>query len=154
MLRSLAVSAAAASLDFKIELLPILGVRSCDSLSRTQAGYVSGEVTARLLDQFNSGHLESDLRTLLGGSATAAGAVGLLSGIADPLNSHALSVFAAVGLAAGAYPFGYALAQRMGLVKAGFTGPQWPFLYAVGKPSSARRREQLQATLDRLGATA
>jgi hypothetical protein len=123
---------------------------SCESIGRTSATNVRGEVIARLQREFESSRLENSWREVFGTSVSCVGSAGTAAGVTEAVVSE-LTVWGAVGLAAGGYSIGNGLAQRLGFASVGYTGPQWPFLYAFGRRASGRRHAQLAMTLDTLG---
>lgn len=125
---------------------------SCESLGRTRAASTRGEVLARLRQEFENSRFENSLPELFMTRDSLIGSGGTTAGVAEAIASE-LTVYGAIGLAAGAYTIGKGLAQRLGLTAAPYTGPQWPFIYAFGKPASARRKARLEMTLDNLGPT-
>ncbi|MCX2949301.1 hypothetical protein [Lentzea sp. NEAU-D7] len=123
---------------------------SCESIGRTSAASVRGEVIARLQREFESGRLETSWPEIFGTQDSIAGSVGTSAGIIEAVASE-LTICGAVGLAAGTYSIGKGLARRLGYAAAPYTGPQWAFLYAFGRRASGRRHARLQLTLDNLG---
>ncbi|MGW6446399.1 hypothetical protein [Lentzea sp. NPDC055074] len=123
---------------------------SCESIGRTSATSVRGEVIARLQQEFESNRLENSWPQTFGTPDSLIGSIGTSAGITEAVASE-LTIYGAVGLAAGAYAIGKSLAQRLGHVAVPYTGPQWAFLYAFGRRASGRRHAKLQLTLDNLG---
>jgi hypothetical protein len=68
------------------------------------------------------------------------GAVGLVAGIVG-IATAGIGWLPALGLGATVYPVGKGLVRELGLIPAGFDGPQWPFLYTYG---GAARKGQLE----------
>ncbi|MDX8053958.1 hypothetical protein SK571_31705 [Lentzea sp. BCCO 10_0798] len=125
---------------------------SCESIGRTSAASVRGEVIAHLQQEFESSRLENSWPEIFGTADSLIGSSGTTAGVTEAVVSE-LTVYGAVGLAAGAYSIGKGLAQRLGYAAAPYSGPQWAFLYAFGRRASGRRRARLQLTLDNLGST-
>ncbi|MET9226391.1 hypothetical protein [Lentzea sp. NPDC003310] len=123
---------------------------SCESIGRTSATSVRGEVIARLQQEFESNRLENSWPRTFGTPDSMIGSIGTSAGVTEAVVSE-LTVYGAVGLAAGAYAIGKSLAQRLGYVAVPYAGPQWPFLYAFGRRASGRRHARLQLSLDNLG---
>lgn len=123
---------------------------SCESIGRTSATSLRGEVIARLRREFESSRLENSWREVFGTSVSYVGSTGTAAGVAEAVVSE-LTVYGAVGLAAGGYSIGNSLAQRLGFAAVPYSGPQWAFLYAFGRRASGRRQARLAMTLDTLG---
>jgi hypothetical protein len=124
--------------------------RTVESLVRTKAGDVRGEVIARLRAEFDSGKLQDDWRDIFLKTESLIGSAGTGLSMVDLLVNE-LEIYGALGLAAGAYAISYGLAQKFGFAAIGYGGPQWAFIYAFGRRASARRKARLQQTLDLLG---
>ena len=121
----------------------------CSEIDRWPGNSIDGIVLRRLQEDFDRGTLRDDWRALIGGWEGSAGGVGLSASVIDAF-PH-LSVWGAIGLAAGAVPLGRAVLKRIGRVPAAYEGgSQWPFLYAFGKPATGRRQERLGRLLDGL----
>lgn len=134
------------------QLLATWMKHSCESLGRTEAASVRGEVFARLQQEFESGKLENSLAEIFWKKDSFVGSGAAVAGFIDAVDSE-LSIIGALGLAAGAYTVGKGLAQRLGFAAAPYSGPQWAFIYAFGRRASGRRRARLEMTLDRLGSS-
>jgi hypothetical protein len=84
---------------------------------------------------------------LLGGRTLGAlGLLGLLGG-AVKVALDPTGIIGIAELGTSAAPVGFGLLQKCGWVRAGYTGTQWPYLYAFGREASGRRREDLERAL-------
>jgi len=125
--------------------------QNCESLGRTGATSIQGEIAARLLQEFDQNRLDDDWSSIFVNLSSVTGGAGLAWGIADPLAQQQLDIYGGVGLALGLFPVGYQLAQKVGLVDNRYRGhTQWAFLYAFGNAPSRRGGKKLRKTLDRL----
>ncbi|HEV2780012.1 MAG TPA: hypothetical protein VGX25_11510 [Actinophytocola sp.] len=134
------------------QLLAVWMKHSCESLGRTDTASVRGEVIARLQQEFESSRLENSLPEIFRNSDSLIGSSGTAAGVIEAVVSE-LTVYGAVGLAAGAYSIGKGFAQRLGFAAAPYAGPQWAFIYAFGRRASGRRHARLEMTLDNLGSS-
>ena len=119
------------------------------SLARAEAQNVRGEVISRLRAEFDAGELKDGWQDIFAHHQSLIGSLGTSVGIAEALLDE-LTIYGALGLATGAYGIGHGLAQKLGLASVEYSGPQWAFMYAFGRPASGRRRVRLQQTLDLL----
>ncbi|GAB4086425.1 hypothetical protein GCM10028784_30550 [Myceligenerans cantabricum] len=121
----------------------------CESLNRTDAKSVRGEVIARLRSEFDSGRLHDNWSDIFATHHSLVGSFGTGIGTAEAVASE-LSIYGALGLATGAYAIGHGLAQKLGYAEVDYSGPQWAFIYAFGRRASGRRKARMQQTLDLL----
>lgn len=127
--------------------------QSCESLGRTGAANVRGEVLARLRQEFDGDRLENSWSKIFKNPEFIIGsAAGAAASVIETIASE-LTILGGIGLAAGAYSIGNAFAKRAGFAAAPYAGPQWAFIYAFGKRASGRRRARLEMTLDKLGSS-
>jgi hypothetical protein len=123
--------------------------RACESLNRSDARSVRGEIISRLREEFDGGKLRNDWSDIFGTHTSAVGFIGTGVGVTESIVNE-ISVYGALGLATGAYAIGHGLAQRLGYAAAEYDGPQWAFIYAFGRRASRRRKARLGQTLDLL----
>ena len=123
--------------------------RVCDSLDRTDAHSIRGEVISRLREDFDAGVLRDSWRDIFLAHESLVGSFGTGAGIIEGIVDE-ISVYGALGLATGAYAIGHGLAQKLGFASVEYDGPKWAFIYAFGRRPSGRRTARLQLTLDTL----
>jgi hypothetical protein len=122
----------------------------CRSLADERAQRVDGSALKRLQREFEAGELEDGWSDIFMNRDGLIGSVGTAAGVLEAALTSQVTIFGAIGLAAGAYEIGQGMLRKLGYASTEYSGPQWPFLYTFGAKASRRRREKLRRVLDTL----
>lgn len=126
--------------------------RVCDSLKFMTPQDLDGAVLNHLRHELEHEKFHDSIRDAWRRSKTdgSMGAIGALTSVADAAFGEP-SFWAVGGFGAMVISGARTVLRTLGYIPADFDGPQWPFLYALGKKATRRRRDRLLPFLKRLG---
>jgi len=124
--------------------------RICMLLKQAKPRELNGLLVKQLRSDIGVSAFSSAVEDLLHRKDEASLAVvGMASAILG-LATDPAGVATLMGIAASVYPLGKGLMRQLGYAPAGFTGPQWPFLYTYGTRAKRKQLKQIRYVLDEL----
>ncbi|WP_157535295.1 hypothetical protein [Nocardia inohanensis] len=119
----------------------------CRSVAYENPDLLDDKVFRELSRQLDTAELKNTLRSWVAKPDSVIGFTGGAITAAGGLVFDGVTQWAIAGGFFAALPVGKGLLQRLGYIPAEYTGPQWPFIYAFGKPASNRRIRRLNRAL-------